>query len=167
MLLGRVVATLGVYIECGSNAPAPRVAAASLVPILHHASLRYHEQPFVRRFASPGFWHATLGTLGISEACDTGMRHARERAPVSAGVVQKDLERDLERELQQTYCHLVPARLYEHAARALPRLTCQPLGCVCVCVCSGRVQMRALYNDTTPAHATATRLPRGPRPRPL
>ena len=81
MLLGRVVATLGVYVECGSNAPATRVAAASLVPILRHASLRYHEQPFVRRFASPGSWHATLG-----------MRHARERAPVSAGVVQKDLE---------------------------------------------------------------------------
>jgi len=68
VLLGRVVATLGVYVECGSNAPATRVAAASLVPILRHASLRYHEQPFVRRFASPGSWHATLGMRLL--ACD-------------------------------------------------------------------------------------------------
>ncbi len=51
VLLGRVVATLGVYVECASNAPSTRVAAASLVPILRHASLRYHEQPFVRRSA--------------------------------------------------------------------------------------------------------------------
>jgi len=53
VLLGRVVATLGVYVECASNAPSTRVAAASLVPILRHASLRYHQQPFVRRCPAP------------------------------------------------------------------------------------------------------------------
>ena len=34
-----------------SPATSTRVAAASLVPILRHASLRYHQQPFVRRCA--------------------------------------------------------------------------------------------------------------------
>jgi hypothetical protein len=49
VLLGRVVATLGVYIECACNSPAARVAAKSLVAVLRHASLRHHQQPFVRR----------------------------------------------------------------------------------------------------------------------
>ena len=49
LLLGRVVAILGVYIECGSHSPATRVASAALVPVLRHASLRHHPQAYVRR----------------------------------------------------------------------------------------------------------------------
>lgn len=48
VLLGRVVGTLGVYIECASNSPAARGAAKSLVDVVRHASLRFHQQPFVR-----------------------------------------------------------------------------------------------------------------------
>ena len=44
VLLARVVGTLGVYIECAGNAPSTRVAAAALLPVLRHASLRHHQQ---------------------------------------------------------------------------------------------------------------------------
>ena len=58
LLLGRVVAILGVYIECGSHSPATRVASAALVPVLCHASLRHHPQAYVRRCE-----HAALACL--------------------------------------------------------------------------------------------------------
>mmetsp|Transcript_13157 Transcript_13157/g.20650 ORF Transcript_13157/g.20650 Transcript_13157/m.20650 type:complete len:456 (-) Transcript_13157:60-1427(-) len=55
MLGGRILCSLGSFVECGGNSPSTRVIGKSLVQLLFLPSVRLHPQVFVRRCAQFAF----------------------------------------------------------------------------------------------------------------